>query len=50
VKLDRAPPKKKMGAVESQAAIRWNNPRHPQARDSFGAVPAVAPVVGVAQS
>jgi hypothetical protein len=34
------------GAVESQAAIRWNDPRHPQAQESFGAVPAVAPVVG----
>jgi hypothetical protein len=34
----------KMGAVETQAAIRWNDPRHPQARDSFGAVPLSAPV------
>jgi len=25
--------------------VRWNDPRHPQARESFGAVPAVPPVV-----
>jgi hypothetical protein len=37
-------PKRKIGAVELQAAIRWNDPRRPQARESFGAVPAVTPV------
>ena len=37
---------RKIGAVESWAAIRWNDPRHPLALESFGAVPAVAPVVG----
>src|SRR5437588_6788594 len=33
-------------AVEPQSAVKWNDPRHPQAQESFGAVPAVAPVVG----
>jgi hypothetical protein len=34
----------------SKAAIGWNDPRHPWAWESFGAVLAVAPAPGVAQS
>jgi hypothetical protein len=37
---------RKWGAVKPQSAVRWNDTRRPWARESFGAVPAVAPVAG----
>jgi hypothetical protein len=38
--------KRKWGTVKTTAAIRWNDPQRPWARESFGAVPAIASVGG----
>jgi hypothetical protein len=43
-------PLNRKGAVKSQAAIRWNDPRHSSAQESFGAVRLSPPVAGIAQS